>query len=150
MAKRDKREVRMSTLHTFYQTYKAGIFDPTDADNNLAIAKSNVQYSGQLLFTSELDKFAEKFPAVDIEDFKSFLDSTGGIKKSGKKGTGEGGGMPTRLNTPEAAVERGVTEANIPAYLAGVNAIYEQSHAINSLMTNARVSFAIPKKIPKS
>lgn len=144
MAVRDKREVRFSTLHTFYSMYKSGVLDP-DPEENKKRAKANVEYSKHVLYASELPKFAEKYPAVDLADFELFLKEVGGLKVGGKKrSTGEG--HQTRLNTPEAAIERGVAEENIARYTELVEVVYAASRELNQMIPNARCSFAIPMK----
>lgn len=149
MATRDKREVRMSSLFNFYNLYKNQLV-------TIDIAKANVSFNGHMLFTSELDSFAEKYPSVDMADFTKFLDETGGIKKSGKKPV-EGGkkGTNTRLNTVEGAAERGVLPESHQQYVDLVNSVYETCRQINLLMgkennIKARCSFAIPVEHPKA
>lgn len=144
MAVRDKREVRFSTLYTFYSMYKSGVLDP-DPEQNLKMAKANVQYSKHILYQSELPKFAEKYPQVDLADFESFLNQVDGLKVGGKKKS-SGEGHQTRLNTSEAAAERGVVEENVARYTELVEAVYAACRELNLMIPNARCSFAIPMK----
>ena len=149
MAKRDKREVRFSTLKTFYGLYAAERLGSTP-EENLAKAKDNVAFSNAVLFESEIEKFAEKYPEVDIAGFVQFCTDTDALKKSGAKGT-SGGGHQTRLNSPEAAVERGVQPQFVNDYIALVEQLYVTAKALNELMPSdvARVSLAIPVKHKK-
>lgn len=138
---RNKREVRIVNLVNFYNLYKQELI-------TIEQAKANVEYNKQMLFESEMESVAKKYPAIDIEDFTQFLNETGGLKKSGKK-SGDGAGHATRLNTPEAARERGVPEDKIKTYVDIVEVIYQAAKELNGLMTDARASFAIPRKKAK-
>lgn len=149
MAKRDKRDVRFSTLKTFYEMHKSSILADT-LEESLAKAKQNVQFaktnSGIILFESELDNFAAKYPSIDMADFTQFLNDTGGLKKAGSSdhSGGERVGI-TRLNTEESALARGVKPEDVALYLAKVEEIYAAVKVLNPLLGNARCSFAIPK-----
>lgn len=153
MAKRDKRVSRYTTLKTFYEMYKAGILAPTP-EENLEKAKANVEFAkannGIMVFESEFTDFAEKFPQIDIEDFKSFCNATGATKTSASpKADGSPRATTTRLNTEEAATERGVAPENMVDYVTKIEQIYTLCKELNAYMTNARCSFAIPKEKPK-
>ena len=149
MAKRDKREVRFSTLKTFYKLYEAERLGATP-EENLAAAKNNIAFAGVTIFESETEKFAEKNPEVNLEAFVKFCVDTNAFKKSGAKGSGSTG-KQTRLNTAEAAIERGVQSAFVNDYIALVEQLYVTAKALNELMpsTLARVSLAIPVKHEK-
>jgi hypothetical protein len=149
MAKRDKREVRFSTLKTFYKLYGSEQLGNTP-EENLERANANVKFSGAVLFESEVEKFAEKNPEIDTADFVEFCKNTGAYKKAGSKSDGSGKST-TRLNTAEAAVERGVQPQFVNDYIAGVNQLYVTAKALNDLMPSniARVSLAIPVKHEK-
>ncbi len=143
MATRDKREVRIINLVSWYNLYKAGII-------TLEAAKANVSMNGQMLFSSEIEPTQLKFPELDIADFTLFLNETGGLKKSGtKKQPGEGTGHATRLNTAKGATERGVLPEKVDEYINLVGVVYEACKELNKLVTNARCSFAIPVKKPE-
>ena len=148
MAKRDKRETRFSMLKSYYEMHKSGILGNSD-EESLAKAKANVEFArdnnGVMMFESELEKFAEKYPQIDIVDFTQFVTATGGLKTTASKGATGERESHTRLNTPEAAIERGVAEDKVAEYISEVEQIYVLAKSINSKMDNARVSFAIPK-----
>lgn len=154
MAKREKRTSRFSQLKTYYDMYEQGMLTEETAKTHIQFAKEN---NGTVIFESEFAKFAEEYKddvtsgKLDIEKFKNFCAATGALKKAGKKSS-TGGDINTnrRLNTPEAAIARGVVPEKIDAYIEGVNAIYAVSKVINALLTNARVSFAIPIEHPKT
>ena len=119
--------------------------------------KEPKENNGTVIFESEFEKFAGEYKddvtsgKLDIEKFKNFCAATGALKKAGKKSsTGGDVSSNRRLNTPEAAIARGVVPEKIDAYIEGVNAIYAVSKVINALLTNARVSFAIPIEHPKA
>lgn len=147
MAKRDKLEVRLGTIKSFYEMYTGGLLGSTP-EENLERAVVNAEFvrknNGIFLFESELLKFYEKNPDVNPEDFQQYLDKTGFMKSSKKERTGTSGSS-TRLNTVEGAEERSVSSENVEEYIRLVNQIYDISKQLNSLMTGARVSFAIPR-----
>lgn len=150
MAKRDKRNSRFNSLKTIYDMYKAGLLTDEQAKQHITFAKEN---NGTVIFASEFEKFAETYQEdvtngkLVMSEFETFMKVTGGLKKAGsapKKDSGEPTAPKTRLNTPEAAVERGVAPENIDTYLNAVNTIYAQSRILNDILTKARASFAIP------
>lgn len=141
---KQKRELRFFTLHNFYGLYKSGALSQDD-EENLRLTKQNVQHSNCIVYQSELPKFAEKYPAADMEDFTKFLVDTGALKGKGKKPAGERAST-TRLNSPEAAIERGVSEENVGRYIELVEVIYATCRELNQMIPNARCSFAIPMK----
>lgn len=150
MAKRDKRVSRYTTLKTFYEMYKAGILAPTP-EENLEKAKANVEFAkannGIMIFEAEFVDFSEKYPQIDIEDFKDFATKTGAVKSSTAKTSSDGTRVTmTRLNTQEAAAERGVLPENMVDYVSKIEQIYLLCKDLNTLMVNARCSFAIPKE----
>lgn len=142
MAKRDKREVRFNALKTFYKMYKAEVLS-ADPEENLKQAKANIQFSGAVLFESEVEKFAEKNAEIDSADFVEFCKSTGAYKKSGSKGTGDGGHV-TRLDTAEAAQEKGCTDVSRYVELtSGVQAAVKELKTI--LPAGTKIVFSIYK-----
>lgn len=149
MASRQKRDVRITTLHTFYNVWKQKALAEDD-EENLEIAKKNVEFSNCFLYESEVEKFAEQYPQVDMEEFTAFLQATSAIKEK-KSSSGSGQGRGTHLNTEEAAIERGVLPESVGQYITLVSEIYEKCKEINDLLGkteegNARCSFAIPRK----
>jgi len=139
--RRPKRDSRFDILYKFYQGYKAEI-------QSLEQIKDNVEILEYFIFESELPKFTEKYPEVDIIEFQVFLTDAGAFKVAGKKAS-DGNGKATRLNTVEKAQAVGVAEADLPRYQELVNAVFVITKELNKLCTKGRVSFAIPKLKPK-
>uniref|UniRef100_A0A6H1ZKB1 Uncharacterized protein n=1 Tax=viral metagenome TaxID=1070528 RepID=A0A6H1ZKB1_9ZZZZ len=136
MATRAKRDVRFDALRNYHAMYVAGIHD-------IDASKRNVEFTGHCLFKSELEKFQEKHPDVEMESFTQFLKETGGFRDKGKRpGTGKGGGKT--LNTVEKAEQIGVAPENIETYVTIINNVYDSIDALRQLVTKGRVSFAIP------
>jgi len=149
MAVREKRNARLSQIKTVFDMHVQGLIDLEMAKKHIQFGKEN---NGVMIFASEYPKFAEEY-AEDIasgkftlEQFQKFCVETGALKKanSKKKASGDPSTSRGRLNTAEAAVERGVAPENIDAYLQLVETIYTHTKALNALVTKARVSFAIP------
>lgn len=148
MAVREKRNARLSQIKTVFDMHIQGLIDLDMAKKHIQFGKEN---NGVMIFASEYPKFAEDF-AEDIasgkftlEQFQKFCAETGALKKAtSKKKTTDGSASRGRLNTAEAALERGVAPENVDAYLQLVEEIYTKTKALNALVTKARVSFAIP------
>lgn len=113
--------------------------------------KTNLSILKYFLTEKELEAFAQKFPDLDINEVKEFLIQVDGLKTA-KKAVSEKGERvsKTSLNTAEAAAERGVKPEDVATYIEHVNAIYALAKALNKLVTQARVSFAIPVLKPKT
>ena len=146
---RGSRESRFDVTKKFFVQYKNELVDIDSVKQNV------VQFLGYFIYESELEKFAEKNPDVNMEEFKKFLDDIEGLKITGKTATGEGGSK-THLNTIEGAQERGVTTENIDAYITNVNSIYALVGELRKLINTdaefaktkkAVVSFAIPVSV---
>jgi len=152
MAKRDKRETRFGVLKNFYEMFSTGLLGSTPEENLDKITK-NVQFAkeqnGIMIFESEVDNFAEKYPNINIEDFKKFITETGALKTSSTKKDPSERESHTRLNTEEAATERGVATDKVAEYVSEVEQIYVLCKSLNAKMTGARASFAIPREHPK-
>jgi hypothetical protein len=147
MARRDKLEVRLGTIKAFYEMYKNGILGTGDeakqrAISNATFAKEN---NGLVIYESEIPKVQEKYPDINIEEFVEYATFTELLKSSSSKKSIGGVAHTTRLNTAEAATERGVVPEYVNAYIAEVEQIYVIAKSLNSKMTGARVSFAIPR-----
>ena len=130
--------------------YKSGLLGTTDEEIKDR-AKANAQYAkdsnGIVIFESELPKFFEKYPEIDAADLTDYVTFTELLKVSDKKEKVEGESESrTRLNTAEAAIERGVSEDKVAEYISEVEQIYVLCKSLNAKMTVARASFAMPRK----
>src|SRR5690606_11475214 len=130
-------DARFDVIRKFHAQVEAGLMD-------VETAKSNLDMLGYKIFESEVDKFIEKNPDVSKEKFVEFLNATNALKQSGKKSTGSG---RTRLNTPEAAAERGVAPENVDKYIALIEQVYATCKELNEIITKGATSFACP--VPK-
>lgn len=133
---RPKRDSRFDILYKFYQGYKAEIQSIEQLQDNIKI----LEY---FLFESELGKFSEKYPEVDMTEFQTFLVDAGAFKTIGSKTSGNG--KTTRLHTIEKAQSVGVAETDVPRYQELINNVFLITKELNKLCTTGRVSFAIPK-----
>lgn len=140
MAKKASRDVRIDQVKQLYGMYKAQI-------NSLETTKANIAFTGYFIFESELAKFAEKNPEVNMEDFTSFLKEVGAYHKSSRKGDGTGkAGGNTSLNTKEKASEVGVTAENLDQYLSLINAMVAIKKDLQKIIPSGSVTVSIPKR----
>ncbi len=140
---RQKRNVRFDQLKQLHATYKAGI-------NNAEKTRENIVFTGYKITEKELPKFAEAYPMVDMADFETFLREFDAYK--GHKGTAGTHEANVSLNTREKALALGVAEADIPQYIAYIEAMYAIRKDLKKIIDPKKgtVSIAIPEKKEKS
>jgi len=144
MAK-ESREVRFVTLKDWYIFYSQGMFD-------IKQVKEFVEKTGHRLYESELEKFSQSFPDINIDNFKQFLIDVQALKKAGRKapvGSGTGREHTIKMNTPEKAAQVGVAPEDFDEYLLYITTIYEAKALLQKICKKGVVSFAIPVKKDK-
>lgn len=124
--KRPKRNSRFDTVKQLYGMV-AGNYATEEQ------AKAQFAYGQVVIFKSELEKFAEENPDIDIAQFEAFLNNTGALKVAGKKSVG-GGNKMTSLGSPEKIADLGITPENVEAYQTALKAMQEAKKAINDLI----------------
>lgn len=142
MADKAKRSSRFDVVSRLFMGYESG-------NQTLDQVQKNLELLGYFISSTEIPKFAEQYPDLDIEKVSAFLVEVGAFKEPKTKKSTATGGARTSLNTVEGAVARGVASENIPAYIEAVNRIYADCKIINSFATKAHSSFAIPMTKPK-
>lgn len=138
--KRGGRAARFATLRSFFNSSLAGLMTQE-------AVKANVESTGFVVYDSELLKFTEEYPDVDMEKFLEWLKANGGHKVAGKKITGTP--RQYRLNTKEKALEVGVREEDVEEYIKLVNLGYQLKDKLQKLMSKGTVTLTIPIRQPK-
>ena len=138
--KRGSRSARFATLRGFYSSYKAGYLDDEAAKNNISV-------TGFVIYDSELEKFAQEFPDIDMADFTEWLKTHGGHKEAGKKITGTQ--RQYQLNTKEKAEQVGVTPENVDEFIKLVNLGYQWKEKLQAIIPLGTVTISIPIRQPK-
>lgn len=124
--KRPKRNSRFDTVKQLYGMVAGGYATEEQA-------KAQFAYGNVVVFKSELEKFAEENPDIDIAQFESFLSNTGALKIAGKKGTG-GGNKMTSLGSAEKIADLQILPENVEAYQTALKAMQDAKKAINDLI----------------
>jgi len=132
-----KRNSRFDVISKLYEGFKSG-------NQTMEQIKMNLEFLGYFVTETEIPKFVEQHPEVDLEQFTQFLKDADALKTPKTK-TKSGGGQRTHLNTVEAAQERGVAPENVQRYIDTVETIYLNVKILNECMTSARASFACPQ-----
>jgi hypothetical protein len=131
-----KRNARFDVISKLYGGLVSG-------NQTMEQIKMNLEFLGYFLTEAEVAKFAEQYPALDIQQFTQFLKDAGAFKIPKSKKSG--GGQRTHLNTVGAAQERGVAPENTQKYLDAIETIYTNVKILNECMTSAKASFACPQ-----
>jgi len=140
MAKRASRTERFAVIKTLYSTYKSGYL-AIDA------VAQNVEKAGCILYKSELEKFAEAHPDVDMVDFNQFLVDASALKSAGKIVSEK---STTSLDSDEKMEQLGIAPENQDAYRAHIKAVIDAKAGLKAIITTpgygASFSITLNKK----
>lgn len=128
--KRVKRDTRFSILRGFFNSYAKGYMD----DNAI---ESNIKEQDLFLYEKEIEKFAQAYPDVNMEEFEGWLKKFNAIKVAGQRKSGDGAGRQS-LNTKEKAEEYGVAPENVETYIGLINQIFAVSGEVDKLVSEGR------------
>lgn len=126
--KRPKRNSRFDTVKQLYGMVAGGYATEEQA-------KAQFAYGNVVVFKSELAKFAEENPDIDVAQFETFLSNAGALKIAGKKGGGTGNKM-TSLGSVEKIADLQILPENVEAYQTALKAMQDAKKAINELIVN--------------
>jgi len=129
--KRPKRSFRLETVKQLYAMVKGG-YTSEDA------AKAQFAYSNVVVFKTELEKFAQDNPDINMEDFANFLINTESLQVAGKKATS--GGRVSSLASDEKIVALGILPENVEAYQSALAQLAEAKAKINELIVTKEFS----------
>lgn len=133
-----KRQMKFSVLSKIYSGYTSGRLT-TEA------AKENIEFLDISLTQAEAEKFLSQFPEITADKFVEFASEMNLLKKRRVAKIGASGNpFRKRLDTPEAALERGVSPENVDRYLTLVGEIKERLYELGDIVTKGTPAFAIP------
>lgn len=121
--KRPKRNSRFDTVKQLYGMVKGGYATEQQA-------KDQFNYGQVVVFKSELGKFANENPDINLEDFTQFLTNTGALKVVGKTG------KTSLLTSDEKIAEIQIAPENVEIYRAALEQLNTAKTTINELIQN--------------
>jgi len=137
-----KKDVRFNSISMLCSMYNQDMLD-------VEAVKERLDYDNFFIYEKEVPKFLEANPALDKEKFIAFAELTGCIRVPGTSKGGSTGAI-RKLETPEFATAKGVSEENLPLYLEQIKIVRGAIKVLNEICTLGKVSFAIPLMKPKA
>ncbi len=139
---------KFDIIKTFYSNHRADLLDSDTV-------KKSLSHMGTILTPKEVDKFIEKYPDIDAEDFIQFLTDMGAIKQKAEKLPGSGG--MTKLNTAEKAELLGIPEEFVNDYINGMSHLLQVRNQFQEWLGTVGVdtrkhpvTLTIPERKPKA
>lgn len=132
-----KRSERLILIKSMYATFSAGFMSEEVMKQNLEMMKTYIT-------RNEIESFLKNNPEIVEDTFMKFIETFGLIKEVKVKVAGNGN--VTFIDTAEKAKEVGVSDENIPAYIAYVQQMQDIKKKLQAIVPEGVVGISIPKK----
>lgn len=141
-----KKSVRKQHISFWFNQLKNGV-------SNEESIKANIDYSGYFLYDKEKEEMLanpeelELFGIAesDVQDFQIYLTKFDLVKTPKHLQKGDGASRIS-LNTVESAIEKGVSETDVPAYIEQMNIIYTAKKEAEKFLNGKKIAISVPDR----